>query len=288
MSRIAWIVCTCALALTTAPALAEERKEELKDDAKPAKKVAARPADPTERLLAALEQEYQLPEGANINEIPLFELLQDCSKRYQLNFVINEEACKAAGIPAMREEKAKSAATALGGLTVRQFLNMVLESMNGTYLVKNNAIEIVPISYAAKMTKAAFTQAGEGGRMQLNEPIVSAIVKEKPLNEVVAKIAEQYDLTVVVAPQVGDAKTGFVTARLLNAPADKALEMLALQHDLRVVRRGAGFLITTKDQANELFAEKQEKERQAIETQKLREAPTKPPVPPAPPAPPEK
>jgi hypothetical protein len=109
---------------------------------------------------------------------------------------------------------------------------------------------------------------------------VSAVVKEKPLNEVVAKIAEMYDLTVVVAPQAGDAKTGFVNARLLNTPADKALELLALQCDLRVVRRGSAFLITSRDQANELFGEKLDKERQLIEVQKLREAPAKPPAPP--------
>ena len=115
---------------------------------------------------------------------------------------------------------------------------------------------------------------------------MSAVFKEKPLNEAVAKIAEMYDLTVVVSPQAGDAKTGFVTARLLNVPADKALELLALQCDLRVVRRGNAFLITSKDQANELFNEKLDKERQKIEMQKLREAPAKPPEkPPEPKAP---
>src|SRR5207244_205306 len=120
-------------------------------------------------------------------------------------------------------------------------LNVILESMGTTYLVKNNSIEIVPIAHAAKATKSA-TSEGEDGSVQLNEPLVSVVFKEKPLNEAVAKIAEMYDLTVIVSPQAGDAKTGFVTVRMLNTPADKALELLALQCDLRVVRRGAAFL----------------------------------------------
>ena len=71
---------------------------------------------------------------------------------------------------------------------------------------------------------------------------MSVIFKEKPLNEAVAKIAEMYDLTITVSPQVGDAKTGFVNARILNQPADKAIELLALQCDLRVVRRGTAYI----------------------------------------------
>ncbi|MBN9122330.1 MAG: hypothetical protein J0I06_24850 [Planctomycetes bacterium] len=233
-------------------------------------------------VLATFEQEIQLKEGTNINEIPLFELLQDLSKRYQLTFVVNEESFKAVGSPNIREEKARIATTHLRGLRLPQFLNVTLESVGATYLLKNDVIEIVSIPHAAKVTKSGISQE-EDGRGRLNEPLVAAIVKEKPLNEVVARIAEMYDLTVVVSPQAGDARTGFVTARLLNVPADKALELLALQCDLRVVRRGAAYFITSRDHANELFGEKLEKERQLIEVQKLREAPAKPPAPPAPP-----
>ena len=108
---------------------------------------------------------------------------------------------------------------------------------------------------------------------------MSAVIKEKPLNEAVALLAERYDLTVVVSPQAGDAKTGFVTARILNVPAADALELLAVQSDLRVVRKGTAFLITSRDHANELFGEKMEKERQKIELDKFRAAPPPRPQP---------
>jgi hypothetical protein len=238
-------------------------------------------------ILTRLENEVQLNDSININEVPLFELLQNLSKKYALTFVINENAFKQHGFQNIKEEKPNIAATQLRGLALQQFLKLTLDGMGATYLIKGNAVEIVPVAHAAKVTKSGTSQE-EDGRVRLNEPLVSAIYKEKPFNEVVAKIAEAYDLTVVVSPQAGDAKTGFVTARLLNVPADKALELLALQCDLRIVRRGNAYLITSKDHANELFNEKLEKERQQIEIQKFREAPAKPPEKAPEPVPPPK
>jgi type II secretory pathway component GspD/PulD (secretin) len=279
MSRFWLLALACAggLALTTTPAFA--------DDPKPVKKPDQK-ANPTETILAALASEVQFKEGINVNEVPLFELLLDFTRRYEVTFVILDESFKAEGQPNIREEKPKFAATQIRGMTLHQFLSTTLDSMGATYLVRNNTIEIVPIAHAAKVTKATVKlkldknvpQIGEAPR--LSEPLVSAVFKEKPLNEAVAKVAEMYDLTVVVSPQAGDAKTGFVNARLLNMPADKALELLAVQADLRVVRRGTAFLITSKEHANELFNEKLDKERQLIEIQKMREAPAKP-LPPA-------
>lgn len=262
MSRLVLLVTGCALALTAAPALAAEEV-----------KAPAKKPDPTERLLALLaDAEIDLGDK-NTNETPLFELLGFLSKSHGVTFVVLEEQFKAEGQPNIREEKPKFAATQLRGQSLHQFLNTALESLGATYLVKNGTIEIVPTRHAAKVTKSAIESEDEGGRPRLKEPLVSAVIKEKPLNEAVAKIAEMYDLNVVVAPQAGDAKTGFVTARLLNVPADKAVELLAVQCDLRVVRKGNAFLITNRDQASELFGEKLERERQKIELEKLREAP---------------
>ena len=270
MSRFL-LAAVCGLAFTTGPALA--------DEVKPA---AKKKADTTERILDALAQELALKEGVNVNETPLFELLQHVGKLHDLPVVVNEESFKAAGLPNIKEEKPRLAATDLRGVTVHQFFMLTLDGLGATYLVKNGTIEIVPTMHAAKVTKSGVSQ-DEDNRARLHEPLVSAIFKEKPLNEAVARIAEMYDLTVTFSPQAGDAKTGFVTTRMLNLPADKALELLALQCDLRVVRRGTAFLLTSKDNANELFNEKLDRERQKIEVQKLREAPAKPPAPPVPP-----
>jgi hypothetical protein len=105
------------------------------------------------------------------------------------------------------------------------------------------------------------------------------IFKDKPLNEALAELAEEYDVTVVVSPQSGDGRMGFVSARLLNVPADRALDLLAIQCDLRIVRKGNAFLVTSRDHANDLFGEKMERERQQIELARLRTAPIGPPRP---------
>lgn len=278
MSRIAWIVCALGV-LIAAPAPAEDRKPV---EVKPAKKT-----DPTERILDALAQTVALPDNTKVGEWQLSELLQALGKRHEVNFVLNELSFKTdrGDSFAIGEQKTSAAA----GTSLHQFLGAALESLNATYLVRNGAIEIVPVAHAAMIAKAKAKVDPIEGRPRLEEPLVSAIIKEKPLNEAVAKIAEMYDLSVVVGPQAADAKTGFVTARLLNVPADKALELLTLQCDLRIVRRGAAYYITSKDHATELFNEKLDKERQKIEVQKLKEAPALPPIPPAPPEkPPEK
>lgn len=270
MSRL-WmpaLVCACVLTLTALPAPADETKPP-----------AAMKGDAVAAILTTLENEMQIKEGSNINDIPLFELLQELAKKHNLTFIINEESFRAANMPNIKEDKPRLATTHLRGLTVHQFLSTTLGSIGAAYLIKNNAIEIVPIAHAARVTKSGTTQ-DEEGRYRLNEPLVSAVFKEKPLNEAVAKITEMYDLTIVVSPQAGEARTGPVSARMLNMPADKALELLALQADLRVIRRGAAFLITSKGHAIELFNEKLDRERQKIELEKFRESPLpKPGVP---------
>ncbi|MFO0822909.1 MAG: hypothetical protein U0792_07285 [Gemmataceae bacterium] len=239
-----------------------------------------------EEVLAILHEQDVTFEEGNLNDVPLFELMQKLTKRYKPAIVFNVEAFRASGVNDIIERKPNLAATQLKGLSLHRFLTVMLESMNATYLVKNGLIEIVPISYAAKVTKNKLLEAGEGSD-KLAEPLVSLVVKEKPLNETVALIAERYDLTVVVSPQAGDARMGFVTTRLLNMPADKALELVALQADLRVVRKGNAYLITSRDHANDLLNEGLEKERQKIEVEKLRAEVGKPQPPKPPEMPPE-
>jgi hypothetical protein len=217
----------------------------------------------------------------NLDEVPLFELLQNLAKKYDVTFIIMEDYFRAEGVPDIREARPRLTATRLEGMSLQRFLATVLRSMTATYLVRKDHIAIVPIAFAARETE----NAGPGREdlpVSLKEPLVSAVYKEKPLAEVVADLAEEFDLNVVVGPQAADARAAFVSARLLNVPADQALELLAVQADLRVVRKGKAFLVTSKDHADALFAEQQERERQQIELEKFRKAPPAVPVLPAP------
>ncbi len=100
-------------------------------------------SDTQKKLKSIIEEvEVQLKEGANVNEIPLFELLQFLSKQYNVSFVVMEEYFKAEGIANIKEEKAKIAATQLRGLKLGNFLDIVLVSMNATFIVRPDYIEI--------------------------------------------------------------------------------------------------------------------------------------------------
>lgn len=101
-------------------------------------------ASQTQKKLKSIieDTEVQLKEGANINEIPLFELLQFLSKQHNVSFVVMEEYFKAEGQMNIKEEKAKIAATALRGLKMGNFLDIVLVSMNATFIVRPDYIEI--------------------------------------------------------------------------------------------------------------------------------------------------
>ena len=238
--------------------------------------------DATAELLDKLRKPVDLNTS---DELRLNDLADFISKRHGVTVAINTGAFLALG-----EEDAMGMVVRMPKvkeLPLAAAIRHTLSAKNATFLVRKTHIEIVPIALAAKEAKVSGTD--EDGTTRLAQPLVSAIYKEKPLNEALADLAEEFDLTIVIAPQAGDNKTGFVNARMLNVPADRAIELLALQSDLRVVKKGNAFFVTGKDHANEMFNERLEQQQRKIEVERLRNAPFTP-VPPAPvaPAPPAK
>ena len=250
----------------------------------------AKPQSPTtETVLNALRQTVQF-EG-DLTQTTLAELLNTLARKYDLNIVVRSDLFKAEGDGNVLDRRPDLGVTRLDGISLRRFLDLILNGTNATYLVRKGMVEVVPIRYAAKETGNELKATGaDGDHVRLAEPLVSVIYREKPLNEAVADLAEEFDLNVVVGPQAGDNRMAFVSARLMNVPADKALELIAVQADLRVVRKGAAFLVTSRDHANDLFGEELEKEKQKIEVERFRKGlfTPEPPPPPAVPPPAEK
>jgi hypothetical protein len=224
--------------------------------------------DSASEILDKLFNQEVMVDG-NVNDMSLLELLNQLSIKNTLTFYINEDSFKLAMMPDIKEKKPVLAATSLRGIRLHQFLNMVLESMNATYIVKGNVVEIVSVAHAEKLFKAATVDDVEGIRM-LKEPLVCAIVKQKPLTEAIEQLARRYDLSITINPLAIESASIAITARILNLPADKAIETLALQCDLRVVRKGNAFVITKPEHAKMLLAEQSEQERNKIELEKLR------------------
>jgi hypothetical protein len=259
MTRLFVVFAVLALAFTPQLGFAQEKK------------------DATAEMLAKLRK----PADLATDEIRLQDLADFIADRHGVPVVINAGAF--AGITDENPLDMMVKTPKVKGLALAETIRQALAIRNATILVRKGHIEIVPIATAAKEAKISGTD--EDGAIRLAQPLVSAIYKEKPVNEALADLAEEYDLTIVVAPQAGDNKAGFVNARLLNVPADKAIELLALQADLRVVKKGNAFFVTGKDHANELFNERLEQQQRKIEVDRLKYAPYTPVLPmPTPPA----
>jgi hypothetical protein len=241
--------------------------------------------DPTADILAKLRGPWK--GVGDTGEISVDDFVTKLSAAYDLPVVVDEAKFKLDGFDPVGREMLKLPKAK--GLTLRAALRLSLAHTGFTFLVRRDHIEFVTNAKAAMELKVGSLLAVpvNGYSVGMEGVVaVSMIVKEKPLNEVVADIAEEFDLNVVVAPQAGDSRMAFVSLRLLNVPADKALDVIATAADLRVVRKGNVFLVTSRDHAKELFDEKLDKERQKIEVQKQREAPANPFGPLTPTAPP--
>jgi len=236
-----------------------------------------RKPDSTADLLAKLRKPVDLDRADGLS---LADLMARIGDKFGVTVFINDAAFRA--IDNVNPDAHMLKIPQMRGMSLTTSLPHLLSQMDATYLVFKDHIEIVPIAFAAKETKNV-APSEDDSPARLAQPLVSMIFKEKPLNEAVAELAEEYNLTVIVSPQSADARTGFVTARLLNTPADKALELLTLQCDLRVVRKANTFLITSRDHANDLFNERMERERAKIDLEKFRTSPPAPPTPPQPP-----
>ena len=212
--------------------------------------------DPLADVLAKLRKPIDLKVDEPLKLTELGELLTD---KFGLPVTMNTESFNnhVGDMPAniaVNLPKAK-------GIPVGATLRSVLADRNLTYLVRKTHIEIVPIQVAMKELKI---EESEDGSMTL-PTLVSAVYKEKPLNEALADLAEEHDLTIVVGPQAADNKAAFVNARFLNVPADRAIELLALQADLTVVKKGAAFFVTSKEHEQDLFDRALERRKQERE-----------------------
>jgi hypothetical protein len=257
--RIVWGF-VAGLALTAGPAFAQ-------NPATPAD--AGKPkAGTVDAVLHALKQPAGF-DSKNINDVPLVEILEKLSKQHGIAFVILEEQFRAEGVPDVKEKKPNLAATELKNMTLHQFLTTVLNSVDVTYMVKAGRIEVITWNLAYDVGRGRPRFAEEEG-VRPASPLISMNIKGKPLKAVVEELADEYELSVVISPKVGDAMDTPVNARLLNVPSDQLLDRIVVGSELRVVRRGNTFLITTPEQAKELLAERVERARQLGELQRLR------------------
>ena len=148
-------------------------------------------------------------------------------------------------------------ATKLEGLSLASFFEVYFRALplyGITYLVRADHIEIT--TREAAQQEAGLLEAvdeakesGEQGELvrakaRLSLPLVCVAVKDRPLATVLNDLSTAYGLNIVVEPGAQTMLKTPLTERLLNVPADTALELLAGQAGLKVVRKGNTFRIT--------------------------------------------
>ena len=215
------------------------------------------PADPAAKLVGLLNNE-QFRYGGDLTQAPLSDVLRDLSKTFDITFVIDPTAFE--NPTQVGDAKATALAAArLEGLTFGRFLDVYLRALpipeQATYLVRNDLIEITSREKAIQQTgvpDALASAQGDGDDFnarrlmaQQREPLVCVVADDRPVAELVKELARAYNLSLVIDLEakvaLGQAPA---TARLFNVPAETALELLAGQADLQVVRKGNAFRIT--------------------------------------------
>lgn len=99
-------------------------------------------ASPTQKKLQSILENQRVSFPGNLNDTPLFELLQNMAKQFDVTFIIMEEYFKAEQEQNIKEKKPNLSSTRLEGLTLGNFLDVVLQSMNATFIVRPEYIEI--------------------------------------------------------------------------------------------------------------------------------------------------
>ncbi len=213
-------------------------------------------AIPSAEKIVSFLQMQRVSYEKDLPTTPFKEVLEDLAKRYGVIFVVNKVAIgdMAATLDTAKAEKLS--VTKLDGMLLATFFDVYFRALpvpEITYLVRADHIEITTREAAQKeaglmeaMDEAKATDdKGEivRAKARLNLPLVCVSAKGKPLSAILDELAAAYGLNIVVADVKAQLKTP-LTECLLNVPADTALELLAGQAGLSVVRKGNTFRIS--------------------------------------------
>jgi hypothetical protein len=206
------------------------------------------------KIVSTLHSQRVTFEG-DLTQVSLSELLGVMAKKYDINFVVRNEAFREAGEANIADKKPQLWIARLDGLPLHQFLTLVLGTMGAVPMVRNDYIEILPREAALRevglveavneATNTRDPDAMNKAQARLALPLVNVVAADKPLPDVLAELARVYDLNVVIDARLQkDLRGVILSERLLNVPADTALELLAGQAGLTVARKGNTFRVT--------------------------------------------
>jgi hypothetical protein len=206
------------------------------------------------KIVSTLHSRRVTFEG-DLTQTSLSELTATLARKYEINIIVREEAFREAGVDNVADRKPLLGISRLDGLPLYRFLTLVLGTMGAVPMVRNDYIEILPREAALKevglveavneATNTRDPDAMNKAQARLALPLVNVVAADKPLPDVLAELARVYDLNVVIDARLQkDLRGVILSERLLNVPADTALELLAGQAGLTVARKGNTFRVT--------------------------------------------
>ena len=113
------------------------------------------------QLKSIVENQEVILESENLNEMTLSELVDKLAKKYGVTFVILEEYFRMDNVSDIKGKKPKLAMNQLRGLKFCTFLDVVLFSMNATFLVRPDYIEITTFARRDEEMNVAARQTAD-------------------------------------------------------------------------------------------------------------------------------
>ena len=201
----------------------------------------------------------------SLKDTPLRTLKEQLEKQFDVKIVVREDLFKAQDMDNPIMDRKFALDSNLSGLPLETFLRIALQDIKATFLVRKDYLEITTweggVACSDDPALAKILKEGNPEAISLairdfirDTPLVSGIVKEQPLERAIASLTETYGFTVIVAVQAAEHSKTNVSARLMNVPFPTALDVLALNAGLKVVRRENTFIVTTVEHAANLKA----------------------------------
>jgi RNA polymerase sigma factor (sigma-70 family) len=220
----------------------------------------ATPLSPAERARRHRALWNKLDTGTDmtgVDRMPFGELKQYMEQRFGLHILVNEMALKAIGLENVQESPVKL--EILSGVPFRVVLQMVLDQIGATYLLRGEFIEVTTPDAASPETWV------HGDRNFV--PRVCADFKDTPLDEALHELAMQTGISVILDRRELDGMTPRVTALLNNICLDTAVEILANMSGMKSVALDRSLYVTGQANAVHLVEEQQRQRFGSVGTQ---------------------
>jgi hypothetical protein len=222
-------VLTCSLFLACALAT------EAADRTAPEKKEAGATA---KQLVTRLSQRFSLEKGIDANT-PLKDALEFIADGAGISIHVDKQAFATAGFQEVEAQPVRM--PKILNCRLANVLRLLLSQVNAIYLVRDDYLEITP----------APTVPGPEGAPVLDRsalPLVYGIFEKLPLEEALRVVSDQADVSVILdAYRAAEKQKIAVTATFKNVPVDTAVQLLADMAELKMVRLGNVFYVTTRE-----------------------------------------